>query len=291
MKFELKPDNRNASDEDLIKDVINVAKSLSKDTITRNEYDEKGRYSEGTLRKRFGGWLNVLKKAGLSPTKDYYVTDEQLIDELKRIVNLPNVDVLSKDIFNKYKRISNTATITRRFGSWSKALKKAGLSISPSQSRYANEELFENLLNVWTYYGRQPTITEMSEQPSKITPNTYSNRFANWRKALEAFVEYANRGEQEAFNEEKNGEVDAEVKNLNSNRYKHKTSRNINLRLRFVVMKRDNFKCQKCGRSPATDPAIILHVDHIIPWEPNGETVLENLETLCSKCNLGKSNL
>ena len=71
----------------------------------------------------------------------------------------------------------------------------------------------------------------------------------------------------------------------------HKTSRNVNLRLRFLVMKRDNFKCQKCGRSPSRDPKIILHVDHILPYSKGGETILDNLQTLCSTCNLGKSNL
>ncbi|MCL4507775.1 MAG: HNH endonuclease [Chloroflexi bacterium] len=34
-----------------------------------------------------------------------------------------------------------------------------------------------------------------------------------------------------------------------------------------------------------------LHVDHILAWSKGGETVLENLQTLCSVCNLGKSNV
>lgn len=73
--------------------------------------------------------------------------------------------------------------------------------------------------------------------------------------------------------------------------FKHKTTRNINWRLRFIVMKRDNFKCQKCGRSPSTDPSVILHIDHKKPYSKGGETIMENLETLCSVCNLGKSDL
>src|SRR3989338_4926663 len=98
MKFQLKPDNRNSSEQDLINDLLSVAKKLGKEkTITRNEYDKHGRYSEGTLRKRFGGWINALEKAGLSASKDYFVTDEQLIEELKRIAKIPSVDVLSKE--------------------------------------------------------------------------------------------------------------------------------------------------------------------------------------------------
>lgn len=234
--------------------------------------------------------MNALEKAGLSATKDYYVTDQQIINELKRVANLPNVKVLSKDTFNKYKIISNISTISRHFGSWSKALRKAGLSISSSQARYSEEDLFENLLNVWTYRGRQPTLTEMNEPPSKITPNTYSNHFGNWRKSLEAFVKYANKGEQEAFITRKKEYVQEKTE-LDINYIKHKTSRGINLRLRFLVMKKDNFKCKNCGRSPATNHNVVLHVDHIKPWSKGGETILENLQTLCSKCNLGKSNI
>ena len=80
----------------------------------------------------------------------------------------------------------------------------------------------------------------------------------------------------------------SENKSLNDT---HKTSRDINLRLRFLVMKRDNFKCCICGRSPATTPGLELHIDHIKPWSKGGETVINNLQTLCQDCNLGKSNL
>ncbi len=71
----------------------------------------------------------------------------------------------------------------------------------------------------------------------------------------------------------------------------HKTNRDIGLRLRFMVMKRDSFKCCICGRSPATNPGLELHIDHIIPWSKGGETVIDNLQTLCSDCNLGKGNI
>ena len=70
----------------------------------------------------------------------------------------------------------------------------------------------------------------------------------------------------------------------------HKTKREPSVGLRFQVLKRDHFKCRVCGMSPAKDPSIELHIDHIVPWSKGGETTLENLQTLCSACNLGKSN-
>ena len=69
-----------------------------------------------------------------------------------------------------------------------------------------------------------------------------------------------------------------------------RNTRAISDKLRYQVLKRDNFKCCACGASPAKDPSVELHIDHIIPWSKGGESTLENLQTLCSKCNIGKSD-
>ena len=68
-------------------------------------------------------------------------------------------------------------------------------------------------------------------------------------------------------------------------------SRDPSTRRRFEVLYRDKFTCRFCGASPAKDPTVTLHIDHIVPWSKGGETSLDNLQTLCSKCNLGKSDL
>ena len=56
--------------------------------------------------------------------------------------------------------------------------------------------------------------------------------------------------------------------------------------LRYDVLKRDNFTCQKCGAT-AKDGAK-LHVDHIVPVYKGGKTTMSNLQTLCDRCNIGK---
>jgi len=35
---------------------------------------------------------------------------------------------------------------------------------------------------------------------------------------------------------------------------------------------------------------VILHVDHILPRSKGGKDEMINFQTLCDKCNLGKSN-
>jgi len=56
-------------------------------------------------------------------------------------------------------------------------------------------------------------------------------------------------------------------------------------KLRFEIFKRDGFQCQYCG---ATPPAVVLHVDHIVPVAGGGENDPSNLVTSCEPCNLGK---
>jgi len=55
-------------------------------------------------------------------------------------------------------------------------------------------------------------------------------------------------------------------------------------------MRRDGFKCVQCGRSPATETGVALHVDHITPWTDGGTTSMDNLQTQCERCNFGKSD-
>lgn len=58
--------------------------------------------------------------------------------------------------------------------------------------------------------------------------------------------------------------------------------------LRWQVFKRDGWRCVACGRGSQDN--VILHVDHIIPRSKGGKDTLDNYQTLCHICNIGKSN-
>jgi hypothetical protein len=58
--------------------------------------------------------------------------------------------------------------------------------------------------------------------------------------------------------------------------------------IRWQVFQRDRWKCVSCGRGSQHDA--ILHVDHIIPRSKGGQDALDNYQTLCDACNIGKSN-
>lgn len=209
-------------------------------------------------------------------------SDEELLNDLKAVSNIINKDTVTMEEYNQYGKYHST-TLTRRFGSWFLCLQKAQLQMSRSKIGISNEALFDNIEKVWIKLGKQPSYAQMEEY-GEFSIGTYTKRFGGWRKALEAFVDYVNSTEIKIDESEPTSDTTSDVAN-------HLTRRDINLRMRFIVMKRDNFKCCMCGRSPATTPGLELHIDHIIPWSKGGETVIDNLQTLCSDCNLGKSNL
>jgi hypothetical protein len=57
-------------------------------------------------------------------------------------------------------------------------------------------------------------------------------------------------------------------------------------KLRWSIMKRDKFKCCKCGKG--INESDCLQVDHIIPVSKGGTNIESNLQTLCWDCNIGK---
>jgi 5-methylcytosine-specific restriction endonuclease McrA len=55
------------------------------------------------------------------------------------------------------------------------------------------------------------------------------------------------------------------------------------------ILKRDGYKCVKCGRGK--EEGVELHADHIKSRYEGGRAVVENGQTLCSRCNFLKKHL
>jgi hypothetical protein len=214
----------------------------------------------------------------LSRVSGQPVSDFELLADLRRVAQLRGADTVSARQYTEHGQFAHI-TISKRFGSWNKALLAAGLCLS-NEVDLPDMRLFENLLTLWKHYGRQPRRSELAQPPSTISQTPYNRRFGGWTAALKAFVGYANSTEQESTVLASQGAPTS----------RHTTSRYPSLRLQWKVLKRNHYKCCACGRSPATTVGLELHVDHITPWSKGGETVLENLQTLCSDHNLGKSN-
>lgn len=288
MEFKLEPYRRNISEENLLKDLIEVSRRLGRNCIGEREYNANGHYSAGTFRRRFGSWSKALEKAGLQANNWQNVTNDEYIQDIKRVakqLGKSSVTQAEYDDFGKY----SASAIGDRFGTWLKALAIAGLQKTRNIG-ITNEEYFQNLESVWRNLGRQPTGADLHKPLSLYSVDAYADRFGTWRKALEAFVEYVNQDTVEISANESMSKNVTTVQPSQPEQIQKK-SRHISWRLRFLVMRRDGFRCCNCGRSPANEPGVILHVDHKKAWSKDGPNDYENLQTLCSRCNIGKSNL
>lgn len=58
--------------------------------------------------------------------------------------------------------------------------------------------------------------------------------------------------------------------------------------LRKIVMVRDDYTCQICGKY--MPDGVGIEIDHIIPVAKGGKTTVDNLQVLCSDCNKKKSD-
>lgn len=59
-------------------------------------------------------------------------------------------------------------------------------------------------------------------------------------------------------------------------------------KLRGHIKERDGYACLQCGVSLASEPHLLLEVDHIVPVSKGGLSTPENLQTLCWRCNRSK---
>ena len=217
------------------------------------------------------------KRFELKRASGMAVSDEELLADLRSTAGLIGKGTVGLKEYRELGKYDDT-TVSRRFGTWNNALQVAGLTLS-NEVNISDERLFENLLSLWQHYGRQPRRSELAKSPSEISQTPYSRRFGSWSAALESFVVFANATDTLAPTSQA-GEASRRA-----------MGRDPSLRLRWHVLQRDRFTCCACGASPAITLGVELHVDHIVPWSKGGETVIENLQTLCSACNVGKSNL
>ena len=277
------------SDEALLSELRKVAESLNGKRLTIERFNSVSRVHYTTIKNRFGSWRSALDKAGIGEDiapRIKILAREEIIQAIRTYVAEHPQETVTRNTIADQLGV-NANNITRRFGPWRNLLAEVGLTPVPLGRRYSDKECFENLLALWTYYGRQPHFAELKQPPSKVGTKAYVGRWGGWRAALSAFVKHVN--DPELFpTEEKPQEGSAKL-----NALPHSTPlipRSICLALRYKILSRDRFRCVICGASPAKDMTIELHVDHIIPWSRGGLNTEDNLRTLCFNCNLGKGD-
>lgn len=289
----------NINKENIISDIKRVDRILNKQIFTKKDYCRHAKVSANTILNYFGSWHNALTEAGLANKSSNRIktdklekqfsknmTDEEIIKEIKNIAKKLNKSKITGKDMDENSNLISRSTVRSRFG-WKNGLKLANLEISTHGKRYTDEECFNNLLDVWTYYGRQPTSSEMNKKPSIVGSKAYTKRWGSWLKALESFVKEVEKDNKPKVARE--GEHQKQ-KIVIHQKTPDEDKRDVKLGLRYKVLVAGHFKCAKCGRSPATSFGLELEIDHKIPFSKGGKTIFENLQVLCKDCNSGKSD-
>ena len=204
---------------------------------------------------------------------------DTILRELQRIASVLGKATISRREIDSHGRISSGLVI-KRFGSLRSALQKAGL-VPARFMKATDEELCSILIELWTQtlekFGRSPYRTELRAFGFPISGDTYVRRFGSWNNALvaaSALMPTSRTSEDLIGKPAPRGPAT-----------KMDGRKTLSVRKRFLVFKRDRYKCRVCGRS-----GVELEVDHKVPVAQGGSDALGNLQTLCFDCNRGKRN-
>lgn len=200
----------------------------------------------------------------------------------------------TKRQFDEFAEIS-TNTVVREYGSRSKAISSLRETLKAKgkvlhvrrKGHFSDNDLFEEMGRVWEALGHRPSRIEWEDYDSRISYQTYKRYFGGWENACLRFIEFK-MGSEIVVSDDAQG-TEAKAPEMPKTKVPSRR-RDAPLKLRLSVLKRDNFRCVFCGKSPATNLGVVLHIDHIVPFSKGGETKLNNLQTLCEQCNLGKSD-
>ena len=207
-------------------------------------------------------------------------TEYDILEDIKMIIQKlgrSSITMKEYDIHGNY----SVSTEIRKLGTWNNILKC--LNAPLNNIFYHDEDLLNNIKAVWLQKGTQPTRRDMDNKEwSEISSGAYLRHFGSWYNALDRFVEYINK-------EDEDTSISLSSDKSVDSIYKHKTKREPSDRLKVQVLMRDGNRCRICGVK-CNGGIHKLHFDHIKPWSKGGETTLDNIQVLCSVCNAALGN-
>ena len=184
------------------------------------------------------------------------------------------------DAWNK--RIVKAQTISRTFHSWGRALQTAGLR-SQRIHRIEPIDLKEMVKAFKACWRQHDSVPSHSQLEAYLEQHNCPFRWTSYHVAYGGHTILARMIEDVQGGRLPESALYKKVK--------HTPKRDsIPSGMRYLVLKRDGYRCVKCGVSPQDNDSIRLEVDHVVPVARGGPTTLENLQTLCFKCNQGKKD-
>jgi len=210
---------------------------------------------------------------------------ELIIDELRNVANQLGGRRFSRRDFDRHATACKGSAVLSQFGTWAAALSAIGIPLTDhhtNRKQFSDAQLLGELARIWNALGHRPSKLEWEGSDAAYSYTTYKQRFGGWVNACSALVGGDVESAPVIATEHRADAVSS------TKRIPAENIRTVPLKLRLRVLTRDQFRCVLCGRTPALNPATVLHIDHIVPFSSGGPTIDSNLRTLCDQCNWGK---
>jgi hypothetical protein len=177
-------------------------------------------------------------------------------------------------------RLVTSETIRLRFRSWGRALQSAGFRVQRS-NKLDSREMVTAFRDCWREHGSVPSQRNLSQY---LERHNYPFRTKSYYAFFGGLGRLARLIHEVDLGQLPEPELHRRHKPPPDRR------RAVPLRVRMDVLKRDDYRCTKCGASPRDDKSVRLEVDHVIPVSRGGSSTMDNLRTLCFSCNQGKKD-
>lgn len=229
----LNTDNHNKCfRENMVKAILYVSSQIG-GIPSVNQYDRNKRKSDphsSTIREQLGSWNKAKVEAGFDINEDFNYTREECIKSLRnaaeRIEKSPSIKEYDE---NKFKSEPSSSFITSEFETWNEAKKCAKLGTrKPKDEIYFDEQdCIDALIYVKNKLNKSPTKNEYTKTKLDDHPSStvISNKFKTWNEAKNiANLELYRDGDNVSYPYGRNWS-----------------------KKRREVLKRDEYKCSKCG--------------------------------------------
>lgn len=191
----LKPNKlKNIANEDIIEDIKYVYNKLDR-TPTYKEYNKEGNIGCDfqTIKRKFGSWNEALELAGIEIKTHINLGQENIIKELKKWYEKNNNDYscLTTTNINKANKQGDFPITARAIQnnfpdvSWESLMRQVASDYivkkgSPSKRKISNEDLIENMKDMYTKLGRVPQKEDLKlDNGSKYSQNAYKRAFGS----------------------------------------------------------------------------------------------------------------
>ena len=166
--------------EQCISELKSIARKIGHSPSAK-EFDKHATFTNQVVMSRFGSWNKAKLAAGLNINNRMDISNKECLDELRRVAKQLGHTPTQAE-FNTYAQFCSM-TIGKRFGTWCKGVKAAGLV--PVRSHFTKSQSISELKRVAHKLGHTPTGSEFDKHASFRCHFTH-HLFGSWHKALKA---------------------------------------------------------------------------------------------------------